>query len=101
VKRVLILGGTGVVGRAIALRLARSGWRVDVTGRDRANMPSDLSALGASFIRADSRDASEIAAALGAGADLLVDCVCYSAEDARRLVAEQVFGRLAGAVGER
>lgn len=85
-KRVVILGGTGAVGRAIALRLARRGWRVDLTGRDRANMPSDLAALGVSFVRADSRDASEIAAAFGAGADLLVDCVCYSAEDARRLL---------------
>ncbi len=82
----MVLGGTGVVGRAIALRFARSGWRVDVTGRDRANMPSDLSTLGVSFVRADSRDAAELATAFGAGADLLVDCVCYSADDARRLL---------------
>jgi nucleoside-diphosphate-sugar epimerase len=86
VNRVLILGGTGVVGRAIALRFSRIGWRVEVTGRDRANMPSELSAAGVSFVCADSRDASELAAALGAGADLLVDCVCYSADDARRLL---------------
>ncbi len=82
----MVLGGTGVVGRAIAVRFARSGWRVHVTGRDRANMPPDLSALGVSFVRADSRDAAELATAFGAGADLLVDCVCYSAEDARRLL---------------
>ena len=85
-RRVLILGGTGVVGRAIAGRFARSGWRVDVTGRDPAKMPPELAELGVSFVRADSRDPAELAAACGAGMDLLVDCVCYSAEDARRLL---------------
>lgn len=85
-SRALVLGGTGLVGRAIALRLGRAGWRIEVTGRDAANMPTDLAAAGVSFVRADSRDGSEVAAAFGAGADLLVDCVCYTAEDARRLL---------------
>ena len=85
-RRVLILGGTGVVGRAIAVRLARGGWRVDLTGRDPANMPPELAELGISFLRADSREPAELAAAGGAGVDLLVDCVCYSAADARRLL---------------
>ena len=85
-NRALVLGGTGLVGRAIALRLARGGWRVDVTGRDFANTPDELTAADVSFVHADSRDASEVAAAFGAGADLLVDCVCYTAEDARRLL---------------
>jgi nucleoside-diphosphate-sugar epimerase len=85
-RRALILGGTGLVGRAIALRLARAGWRVDVTGRDAASMPDDLIAAGVSFARADSRDTSQLAAAFGAGAELLVDCVMFTAEDARRLL---------------
>jgi len=85
-RRALVLGGTGLVGRAIALRLARAGWRVDVTGRDAANMPHDLRAAGVEFIRADSQHAAQIAAAFGGGADLLVDCVMYTAEDARRLL---------------
>lgn len=85
-NRVLILGGTGVVGRAIALRFSQLGWRVEVTGRDPANMPSELSTAGVRFVRANSRDASELAGAFGDGADLLVDCVCYTSEDARRLL---------------
>ena len=85
-SRAVILGGTGLVGRAIALRLARAGWHVDVTGRDAANMPDDLRAAGVEFTRADSHDASQVAAAFGSGADLLVDCVMYTAEDARRLL---------------
>ena len=84
--RALVLGGTGLVGRAIALRLAQAGWRVDVTGRDAANMPDDLRALGVDFIRTDSHDAPQVATAFGGGADLLVDCVMYTAEDARRLL---------------
>ena len=75
-----------MVGRAIAGRFARIGWQVDVTGRDAANMPPEFADLGVSFVRADSRDPSQLAAACGAGADLLVDCVCFSAEDARRLL---------------
>jgi nucleoside-diphosphate-sugar epimerase len=85
-RRALVLGGTGLVGRAIALRLAQAGWRVDVTGRDAANMPVDLRAAGVEFSRADSGDASQVATAFGGGADLLVDCVMYTAEDARRLL---------------
>jgi nucleoside-diphosphate-sugar epimerase len=85
-RRAVVLGGTGVVGRAIALRLARAGWHVDVTGRNAANMPDDLRAAGVEFSQADSRDAAQVAAAFGAGADLLVDCVMYTAEDARRLL---------------
>ena len=84
--RALVLGGTGLVGRAIALRLARTGWHVDVTGRDAANMPDDLRAVGVEFIQSDSHDASQLATAFGDGADLLVDCVMYTAEDARRLL---------------
>ncbi len=85
-RRALVLGGTGLVGRAIALRLARSGWHVDVTGRQVSNMPVELAGAGVSFVRADSRDAAELQSAFGTGADLLVDCVTYTADDARRIL---------------
>ncbi|MGH3002624.1 MAG: NAD-dependent epimerase/dehydratase family protein [Gaiellaceae bacterium] len=85
-RRALVLGGTGAVGRAVASRLARAGWRVEVTGRDATKMPDDLVSAGVSFTRADRRDTAAVAAAFGAGADLLVDCVCYTADDARRLL---------------
>ncbi len=85
-SRAVILGGTGLVGRAIALRLARAGWSVEVIGRDAANMPDDLSAAGVSFVRADRHDTAELAAAFGDGAELLVDCICFTAEHARELL---------------
>lgn len=54
-KRALIVGGAGLVGRATARRLLASGWRVDVTGRDAPRLP----------------DGDRLRAALGDGAELL------------------------------
>src|SRR5581483_12236136 len=84
--RVLILGGTGMIGRAAARRLVRAGWQVDVTGRDPRRMPADLAQAGARFIPADRADAAALGRALGEGADLLVDCICFTAADARLLL---------------
>ncbi|MCP2242799.1 NAD-dependent epimerase/dehydratase family protein [Lentzea aerocolonigenes] len=67
--RALILGGTGLIGRAAAKRLRAAGWTVDAPGRD-----------------VDRTDQEALAAAMGDGADLLVDCLCYSAADARLLL---------------
>lgn len=68
-KRALILGGTGLIGRAAARRLRQAGWTVDAPGRE-----------------VDREDPAAIAAAMGSGADLLVDCLCYTAHDARTLL---------------
>lgn len=84
--RAVVLGGTGLVGRAVARRLLRAGWRVDLTGRDPSRLPADVAAAGGGFIAADRADAGQLRAALGAGADLLVDCICYTAADAQRLL---------------
>ena len=81
-RRALIIGGTGLVGRAAARRLLASGWQVDVTGRD----PARNAVAGARFVPADRHDAGQLRAALGDGADLLVDCIAYTAADARLLV---------------
>ena len=84
-SRALILGGTGLIGRAAARRLLAAGWQVDVTGRNPAHMPHEIAA--ARFIAADRADEDQLRAALGDGADLLVDCLCYTAADARLLVS--------------
>jgi nucleoside-diphosphate-sugar epimerase len=84
--RALVVGGTGMIGRAVARRLLAAGWQVDLTGRDPRHMPADISAIGARFIQAERGVASQLLAALGDGADLLVDCICFTAADASRLL---------------
>lgn len=82
----LILGGTGLLGRAAALRLAGAGWTVTVTGRDPRRMPPDLLAAGVRHVPSDRRDPHALAAVVGAGTDLLVDALCFTADDARSLL---------------
>jgi nucleoside-diphosphate-sugar epimerase len=84
--RALIVGGTGLVGRAAAGLLLAAGWQVDLTGRDPAHLPADLATAGGKFIAADRDDSDQLLAALGDGADLLVDCICYTADHASRLL---------------
>ena len=84
--RALIVGGTGLIGRAAARRLLAAGWRVDLTGRDPAHLPADIAAAGGTFVAADRDDSDQLLAAFGDGADLLVDCICYTAADATRLL---------------
>lgn len=78
--RAVVLGGTGLIGRAVARRLLAAGWAVTVVGRDPAHVPDDVAAAGGAFVAGDR------ASAVGAGADLLVDCLCYTAADARGLL---------------
>lgn len=84
--RALILAGTGAIGRATATRLLRSGWDVDVTGRDPRGMPPALVEAGARFFESDRWDAAELAAAVGDGADLVVDAACFTAAHASLVV---------------
>ena len=81
----LVIGGTGLVGRAVARRLLADGWTVSVTGRDPGHLPSDVAKAGARFVAANRDDAEALAAAAGDGADLLVDCICYTAAQAELL----------------
>jgi nucleoside-diphosphate-sugar epimerase len=74
-RRAVILGGTGAIGRATAQRLLAAGWDVEVTGRDASHFPSALAAAGVRFTQNPSF-----------GANLIVDCVCFTAADARRLL---------------
>src|SRR4029077_20224987 len=85
-RRALVLGGTGAIGRATARRLLRAGWQVDLTGRDPSRLPDDIAAAGARFVPFERGDQAQMAAAFAGGADLLVDCVCFTAEDAARLL---------------
>ena len=84
--RALVLAGTGVVGIAVARHLAGAGWRVDVTGRDPQHAGEEIARPGVTFLRSDRHDAAQLALAVGAGADLVVDCGCFTAAHADQLV---------------
>lgn len=86
VRRAVILGGTGAIGWAAARRLLATGWEVVVTGRDPAHVPPGLEAAGARFLRADRDDPATLPGVVDSGADLLVDCVCYTAAHAAGLL---------------
>lgn len=80
----LIIGGTGLIGRAVARRLLAAGWTVALTGRDPARVPSDLA--DTPFLQVDHDDAVAMGGAGGDGMDLLVDCACYTARHAELLL---------------
>jgi nucleoside-diphosphate-sugar epimerase len=82
----VVLGGTGVVGRGVASRLLDDGWQVTITGRDAAHMPAALASRGAAFAVSNRDSRRDVQALLGTGTDLLVDCACFTREQARLLV---------------
>ena len=84
--RALILGGTGSIGHATAHRLLAAGWQVDLTGRDPAHVPAELTATGATFHAVEHGDSPRLFATFGDGADLVVDCLCFTEADATRLL---------------
>ena len=82
----MVLGGSGLIGRAVTRRLLGAGWAVDITGRDPERVPQDLLDGGAAFAAIERSDDAGLRTLLDPGADLLVDCVCYTADQARSLL---------------
>jgi NADH dehydrogenase len=86
---VTIFGGSGFVGRYIARRLAREGWRVRVAVR-RPNEALFVRTYGVvgqvEPVLSNIRDDASVAAALS-GADAVVNCVGVLAEDGRNTFA--------------
>lgn len=84
--KVVVLGGNGQVGSAAALALVADGWDVVSTGRSEERFPADLAAAGVRFVRGDRHDAADLRRTLAGGADVVVDCVGYTAAHARMLL---------------
>ncbi|RAN78115.1 nucleoside-diphosphate sugar epimerase [Bacillus sp. SRB_336] len=66
--------------------LAKSGWTVEVTGRDPSRMPHELSESGVRFHQLERSDTRGTERLVGAGANLLVDLAAYRAPDVRALL---------------
>ena len=90
--RAVLIGGTGQIGRAAARALATDGWEVVAVSRS-GTVSDELAGLGVEAATADRSDDGQLRAALGAGADVVLDVVAYTREH-----GEQLNG-LAGLVG--
>lgn len=90
--RAVLIGGTGMIGRAAAQALADDGWDVAAVSRSGV-LPDGLAELGVEAVAADREDDAQLRAALGSGADVVYDSVAM-----RREHGEQLNG-LEGLVG--
>ena len=82
--RAVLVGGTGMIGRAAALALAEDGWEVVAVSRS-GTLPDGLAELGLEAASADREDDTQLRAVLGAGADVVVDTVAYTREHGEQL----------------
>src|SRR6266498_3468228 len=87
-RHAFILGGTGQIGRAIAVELIEQGWRVTVAHRGIHPPPSNLSErVEVAFL--DREKPGELARAVRSGADALIDTVAFGLDHARQLIEVQ------------
>jgi nucleoside-diphosphate-sugar epimerase len=84
-----VLGGTGQIGQAVAGEFLRAGWSVAISHRGTRAPPYDLVARGAAVVTLDRNDEGALSAAIGAGADVLVDTTAYNGDHGRQLIAVQ------------
>ncbi|HKD94767.1 MAG TPA: NAD(P)-dependent oxidoreductase [Gaiellaceae bacterium] len=73
----MLIGGTGMIGRAAARALARDGWEVVAVSRS-GELPEGLAELGVESVVADRADDAQLRAALGSGADIVYDSVAMN-----------------------
>ena len=82
--RAVFIGGTGMIGRAAVRALAEDGW--DVVAVSRAGtVPDGLAGLGVEGFAADREDDAAVRAAVGSGADVVVDTVAFTGEHGEQL----------------
>jgi nucleoside-diphosphate-sugar epimerase len=81
-RRAFLLGGSGQTGRALIPRLQQRGWEVVVASRGERELPR-----GVEHVTVDRNVEGTLEAAIGDGADVLVDFVASEPEHAEQLLA--------------
>ncbi|MFD7920853.1 NAD-dependent epimerase/dehydratase family protein [Streptomyces sp. NPDC059740] len=81
----VVVGATGQIGRATVRTLVADGWRVRAVSRRGADLSEWPEAVEP--LSADREDDAGLAAAVGDGCEVLVDCVAYGESHARQLAA--------------
>jgi nucleoside-diphosphate-sugar epimerase len=84
VPRAVLIGGTGMIGRAATRALAGDGWEVVAVSRS-GELPEGLAELGIESVVADRADDAQLRAAIGAGADVVYDSVAMNREHGEQL----------------
>ncbi|MFJ9836039.1 NAD-dependent epimerase/dehydratase family protein [Streptomyces sp. NPDC101169] len=93
-KRAVVIGASGQIGRPVVAALARDGW--EVTAASRGGGRDGSWDGGVRVARLDRSDDGALAAVVGDGCDLVVDMVAYDAAHARQLTS--LAGRIGSAV---
>jgi nucleoside-diphosphate-sugar epimerase len=88
-RRAFILGGTGQIGRTVALDLLAAGWGVTVSHRGTHPPPEELIKHGARIAVLQRDNPGDLALALGPGTDALIDTIAFDLGHACQLVAVQ------------
>ncbi|WP_369198555.1 NAD-dependent epimerase/dehydratase family protein [Streptomyces djakartensis] len=84
-RRAVVIGASGQIGRPVVGALARDGW--EVTAASRGGGRAGTWPGGVRVRRLDREDGTALAALIGDGCDLVVDVVAYGARHARQLTA--------------
>jgi len=84
VPRAVLIGGTGMIGRAAARALAEDGWEVVALSRSGV-LPEGLAELGVESAVVDRADDAQLRDALGSGADVVYDSVAMNREHGEQL----------------
>ncbi|MFJ5839070.1 NAD-dependent epimerase/dehydratase family protein [Streptomyces shenzhenensis] len=93
-RRAVVIGATGQIGRPTVDALVRDGW--EVTAASRGGGRDERWPQGVRAVRLDRADDAALAAAVGEDCDLVVDMVAHGPEHARQLTA--LAGRIGSAV---
>lgn len=84
-KRAVVIGAGGQIGRPAVHALVRDGWEVTAASRGGTRDPAWPDDVRT--VRLDREDDTALAALIGDGCDVLVDMVAYGARHARQLTA--------------
>jgi nucleoside-diphosphate-sugar epimerase len=84
-KRAFVLGGTGLIGRAVGAALAKTGWSVTAASRGVREAPPEFGQLDIRLVVLDRDRDLDLRAAVGE-ADVMIDIVPHAAKHAQQLL---------------